>query len=311
MNKEKNFVSAVVYVYNAEKTLSTFLNKLIAILENNFEQSEIICVNDDSTDDSLYILQKLSTEVTNTMITVINMSHYHGVERAMHAGVDMSIGDFVYEFDSTNLDYQIEEVMNVYHISLKGYDIVSASPNTKQKISSTLFYTVFNKLSSENVEINTERFRMLSRRAINRIDTINKTIPYRKAVYMNCGLTTFNQKYESIDVEHFISDKREQTYRFDLAIDSLILFTNAGYRVSLFLTLMMMVIALAMALYCVIVYISSEPIAGWTTTILFLSIAFLGLFTILTIVIKYLQVLVDLVFKKKQYSFKSIEKLTN
>ena len=41
-----------------------------------------------------------------------------------------------------------------------------------------------------------------------------------------------------------------------------------------------------------------------------LSVAFFALFGILTVIIKYLQLLVDLVFKRKQYNFESIEKLT-
>ena len=53
-----------------------------------------------------------------------------------------------------------------------------------------------------------------------------------------------------------------------------------------------------------------HPVAGWTTTILFLSVVFFGLFAILTVIIKYLQIIVDLVFKRKHYSFESIEKLT-
>ena len=228
----------------------------------------------------------------------------------MNAGVDLSIGDFVFEFDNSILDYDLDEILKVYHTSLNGYDIVSATADVKQKWSSTLFYSVFNKFSAENAQITTESFRVLSRRAINRIDSLNKTIPYRKAVYVNCGLKTTNLKYSIVNNQQKNMDKREKNYRADLAIDSLILFTNVGYRISLFLTLTMMVMALGMAVYCLIVYFSSTPIAGWTTTVLFLSAAFFGLFAILTIVIKYLQVLVDLVFKKKQYNFESVEKLT-
>ena len=44
--------------------------------------------------------------------------------------------------------------------------------------------------------------------------------------------------------------------------------------------------------------------------LLFLSAAFFGLFAILTIVIKYLQLLIQLIHKRKNYSFESIEKLT-
>ena len=76
------------------------------------------------------------------------------------------------------------------------------------------------------------------------------------------------------------------------------------------MTVFMMVVSVFMVLYSVVVYLTANPVVGWTTTILFLSVAFFGLFGILTIIIKYLQLLVDLVFKRKQYSFENIEKLT-
>ena len=45
-NKEKNFVSAVVYVHNAENRVENFFKTIIKVMEENFEHSEIICVND-------------------------------------------------------------------------------------------------------------------------------------------------------------------------------------------------------------------------------------------------------------------------
>ncbi len=76
------------------------------------------------------------------------------------------------------------------------------------------------------------------------------------------------------------------------------------------MTVFMMIVSVFMVFYSVVVYLTANPVVGWTTTILFLSVAFFGLFGILTIIIKYLQLLVDLVFKRKQYSFENIEKLT-
>ncbi|KAI4452809.1 hypothetical protein C823_007394 [Eubacterium plexicaudatum ASF492] len=58
INKEKNFISVVIYVHNAEKTIKTFLETVIDTLEKNFEHCEIICVNDESTDDSKKSLRK-------------------------------------------------------------------------------------------------------------------------------------------------------------------------------------------------------------------------------------------------------------
>lgn len=309
-NKEKNFASAVIYVHNAENRIENFLKTIIEIMEGNFEHSEIICVNDASEDHSLDLIKKTSGLASTTSVSVVNMSCFHGLELSMNAGIDMSIGDFVFEFDHTYPDFEASVVMDIYHRALKGYDIVSASADRKEKFTSKLFYKVFDRYTERSYKMTTESFRVLSRRVINRIDSMNKTIPYRKAVYSNCGLKTDNIKYPVVDRISRSTDKKEKNFRSNLAVDSLILFTEMGYRFARTMTLFMMCMSVFMVVYSVVIYATSNPVAGWTTTILFLSVAFFGLFGILTIIIKYLQLLVDLVFKRKQYSFESIEKLT-
>lgn len=312
MSKEKNFVSAVVYVHNAQDYVDEFLKMLIDTLEENFDHSEIICVNDRSDDKSAQIIKNASTKATSTSISLLNMSYFHGMEAAMNAGVDLSIGDFVFEFDSCMVDYSKNEIMNVYRHSLKGFDIVSASPDTKQRTSSSFFYWVYSKFSSPKQELITNRFRILSRRVINRISSINKSTPYRKAVYAVCGLKTDNLAYKPIDekIRGRGIEKQEQLYRSRLAVDVLILFTDLGYKMSLVLTVFMMAAAVIMGGYSLITFIFGHPVEGWTTTMLFMAFGFFGLFAVITFVIKYLQIIVDLIFKRKAYSFESIEKLT-
>lgn len=311
-NKEKNFVSAVIYVHNAERAIEPFLRQVLCVLEENFEHSEIICVNDASADGSINVIKEVSKAAKSASISILNMSFYHGLELAMNAGVDLSIGDFVFEFDTTVLDFAGQEIMRVYRHALEGYDIVSASPHGGQNFSSKLFYDFFERFSELSYKMYTENFRILSRRAINRISSMNKAVPYRKAVYANCGLRRDNIVYER---ENVIGgkdrrDRQEKNYRRNLAIDTLILFTQMGYRFAVWMTSIMIIITLVMAGYSVITYLVSSPVEGWTTTILFLSFAFFGLFGILTIVIKYLQIIVDLIFRRKRYTFEGIEKLT-
>lgn len=310
--KEKNFISAVIYVYNAENRIENFLNMVIGVLENNFEHSEIICVNDCSDDKSVETIKKVSTIAKNTSISVLNMSYFHGLEVAMNAGVDLAIGDFVFEFDSTFLDYDVSQIMKTYQKSLEGFDIVGASPDRKEKLSSRLFYFVFDKFTNLSYKMYTESFRVLSRRVINRISSMNKSVPYRKAIYSNCGLKTTNMTYHVLETPatDFNMGKKEKKYRKNLAIDTLLLFTELGYRFSMAMMALMMLVVIFMGAYSMVTYFISAPVEGWTTTILFLSFAFLGLFGILTIIVKYLQILVDLVFKRKHYNFEGIEKLT-
>lgn len=303
-------MSAVIYVHNDEKNIAFFLQTIMNVLEDGFEHSEIICVNDYSQDNSVEIVRSISNEAKNTTVTVLNMSYFHGVEVAMNAGMDLAIGDFVLEFDSCVPDFEPQEVMKVYKKALEGFDIVSASPDKKQRFTSNMFYNVFNRFTDFSYKLYSERFRVLSRRVINRISSMNKSVPYRKAVYANCGLKTMNLRYPVVGSYSDKEDKTERKYRTELAVDSMILFTEVGYRFSVTMTVIMMLVAIFVAVYSAVIYVFSTPVAGWTTTIFFMSFAFFGLFGILTIIIKYLQILVDLVFKRKKYSFESIEKIT-
>lgn len=310
VNKEKNFVSAVIYVYNAENRIRIFLNAIIRIMENNFEHSEIICVNDSSDDHSADIIKEVSAIASSTSVFIVNTSYFHGLEISMSAGVDMSIGDFVFEFDNTYLDFTPGFVMDIYHHSLKGYDIVSASAKQREKFTSKIFYKIFDRYAPFPYKMSTESFRILSRRMVNRISSINKTVMYRKAIYASCGLKTDNIRYPVTTAFLPSSEKKEKRSRFNFAIDVLILFTEMGYSFAKLMTAFMMLMSVFMITYSIVIYATAEPVAGWTTTILFLSVAFFGLFGILTIIIKYLQLLLKMVFKKKYYSFESVEKLT-
>ena len=309
-DKEIKFVSVVIYVHNAENRIEPFLDVIIKTMEENFEHSEIICVNDCSNDNSVSLIKKISNNANSASISVVNMSYFHGLELSMDAGMDLAIGDFVFEFDNTNLDFDPDMIMKIYEHSLTGYDIVSASPDKREKLSSRLFYKIFGSFSELPYYMTTESFRILSRRVINRISSMNKTIPYRKAIYAGSGLKTDNIRYKVKSIDKKRKDSAEQKYRSSLAIDTLIIFTELGYKISFWMTSFMMCISAIMIIYTCFIYFTGNPIEGWTTTLLFLSVGFLGLFAVLTIIVKYLQIIVDLVFKRKHYSFLSIEKFT-
>lgn len=306
-NREHRFISAVAYIQNDSRYIEQFLRTLNEVFSASFQKYEIICVNDGSTDDSHDIIQRIASEFEDTVISIINMGFTQGLELSMNAGEDLAIGDFVYEFDSVFIDYDPECIKNIYDHAIKGYDLVSASPNQKPKKSSALFYRIFNRFSNTNYKLQTERFRLLSRRALNRIFSINQAVLYRKAVIANCGLKMDTIKYpvstKNRDHKAFTRERRH------LATDSLILFTDVGYKLSLFMSLFMMIAVLGIGIYTAIVYISGNPVEGWTPIMLFLAIGFFGLFGILTVCLKYLSLILSLIFKKQRYVIEGIEKV--
>ena len=310
-NKEKNFISAVVYVHNSAKQIKTFIEQINNTLNKNFEKYEIIFVNDKSTDDSRNEIVNASNQIKNTVISIVDLSYFQGSELAMQAGVDLAIGDFIYEFDDVKIDYDTNLLMKIYKEALNGFDIVSAKPNKRRRITSWLFYKVFNKYANNMSDIDTETFRIISRRAINRVNSINLTVPYRKAVYANCGLKTNSIKYDIVkNKDSRYKNKANEKYRKELAINSIVLFTDVFSKFTLMMSIFMMIITIATAIYTLCIFIASKPVEGWTTTMLLLSFCFFAIFTIFTIIIKYLSILIDLIFTKQKYVVESIEKIT-
>lgn len=303
--KEKNFVSAVVYCYNDADSIGFFMEGLHHTLADSFLKFEIIVVNDCSTDNSVEIVKQYAAHREGFVINVINMSYFQGLENAMNAGIKLAIGDFVFEFDSVIRDYDWTMLKNVYQKSLTGYDIVAARLNKKTRFISRMFYKVFNQYAHLQYEIGTDSFRLLSRRGINRIHSITQSIPFRKAAYANCGLNFAVCEYSPI----VILKRKHRPDNVSVAINSLILFTDIAYRITVGLSILMLCLSLGITVYALIYKMLENPVEGWTTTVIFLSLGFSGLFIILAIILKYLQILVKLSFKKKDFLFESIQKL--
>ena len=276
-NKEKNFISAVVYLHNDGAQAVRFFKALNAVLDQHFEQYELVAVDDACADDTIPTLRDWAKALEKPL-TILHLSLHQGRETAMNAGLDAAIGDYVYEFDSTQTPYPIELVFEAYRAAMAGSDIVSVCPRSTAG-SSKMFY-----------------------RAINRVHASSETLPYRKAAYAASGL-----KMTDLEFDGRLTDNSGG--RFALAMDSLALYTDAGYKLSAGIAIVMMFLALAELAYTLIIFCAGHPIEGWTTMMFVLTLGFAGLFAVLTIIIKYLSLLVDLVFKKQNYLIESIEKI--
>ena len=305
INKQKSFVSAVIYVHNNEDNISDFLRTVYGVFSKNFERSEIICVNDASSDRSVNFIKETSEDFVNCSTSIVHMSFFQGVEKSMNAGVDIAIGDYVFEFDSCIQDYNDDLIMDVFNKSLEGYDIVAAKPK-KKKIPSLLFYKLYNSLSNSPQSISTEVFKLISRRAINRINVLSKTVPYRKAVYANSGLSFFSVEYSPDGSK---KDNRRTRGRINVALSVLILFTDVAYKIATILSVAMILATVATAIYAVIVYISQNPVPGFTPLILVMTLSFSAVFAIFAIIIKYLSIITDLVFINLNYVVGDVEKV--
>jgi dolichol-phosphate mannosyltransferase len=252
----------------------------------------------------------LEENQVSAMVNVIHMSFFQGLESAMNAGRDIAIGDFVFEFDDVFVDYEPDMLLKAYEKLLEGSDIVAASSKGKLRFTSRLFYSLFNATSRSHTKIGPETFRIVSRRAINRIKSMGQYIPYRKAVYSNCGLNMSTLYYESRDISVRTKNKTVVSERTTLALDSFIYFTNVLERISMFISCIFLAVTVGMGIYLLVnLFQPSKPVEGWLSTMGFLALGFFGVFALLTIILKYLSVMLNLIFRQQRYLVADIEKV--
>ena len=108
INTKKPRISVVVPVYNAEPFLNEAMNSLI---NQNFKDFEVICVNDGSPDDSLSILEDYASK--DNRIKIINQKNA-GCGAARNKALDYCNGEYIYFFDpddyiASNAFYKLYE----------------------------------------------------------------------------------------------------------------------------------------------------------------------------------------------------------
>ena len=306
--KESNFISALFYLCDDETECAELIGRVGRVLENNFKNYELIIVDDSRKALDHSSIKKVS-ETLKGLVSIVNMGQHFGVQDALNAAADIAIGDFIIEFENSNADFDDGLIMETYRKALEGYDIVSAVPRGNTRASSKWFYNLYNKHAHGKNPLNTESFRIESRRAVNRVNAMTDSIVYRKALFKNCGLKSADVFYDPIQTGR--KGKKNSGERFDLAFDSLLLFTDVASYCSMIISVAMMGFAMFSLIYTIVIYLLGKPIEGWTTTMVFSSFAFFGLFAILTIIVKYLSVMLNLIFRKKSHLVESVEKLVN
>ena len=311
-NKEKNFVSCVVYLHDEGSSVKEFLQMICGVMRENFEKYEIICVNDGCMDDTVEQVKAfLADEADKPVVSLINLSYYQGVESAMNAGSDLAVGDFLFEFDRCKPDFEPSLIMEIYRRALEGYDVVAAAPRFGVRRTSRLFYMVYNGGSRFKGKIRQERFRVVSRRAINRVNQMNTYIPYRKAIYMNCGLKTDTICYDNKELGRRHQGREERGNRNMLAADTIIIFTNVLEKLSMMVSVVLFGALLIMFGYLVYsIFSKVRPVEGWLSIMSLMSFGFFMISVMLTMILKYLSVILNMGFKRQRYVIEGVEKLT-
>ena len=148
-------VSILFYVYNVENFLKDSLNSL---LNQSFNDFEVICIDDGSTDNSLSILKRYSNK--DNRIKFISINH-SGFSKAMNKVLGLTGGKYIYfmnpdgilKFYALGLMYETAEDKNtdiiLSNINYE-YDNIFINKTTLMNNAIKKFDTVFNYKNLQN-----------------------------------------------------------------------------------------------------------------------------------------------------------------
>lgn len=102
-------ISVIIPVYNTEKYLSECLDSVLA---QTFQDFEIICVNDGSTDNSAQVLSDYASH--HTHVRIISQKN-QGLSGARNTGLDHATGEYIFFLDSDDTlpNYALETLLKV------------------------------------------------------------------------------------------------------------------------------------------------------------------------------------------------------
>ena len=243
-------ISIVSPVYRAEKILPILVSEINLVMERIGEDYEIILVDDRSPDNSWEVMKVLSSQ--NPKIKSIRLSRNFGQHSAIFAGLTKTKGDWVVVMDCDMQD-QPKEIAKLYKKALEGYDIVLGQRENRKdkflkKLSSKLFYKVFNYLSGANFDNNVANFGIYHQKTIKSILDMGDYVKF-----FSLFINWIGFKSVSIPIEHGEREEGKSTYSvgrlFKQAFNVIISFSDKPLKLFINFGLSISVLSVIVGIY--------------------------------------------------------------
>ena len=243
-------ISIVSPVYRAEKILPILVSEINLVMERIGEDYEIILVDDRSPDNSWEVMKVLSSQ--NPKIKSIRLSRNFGQHSAIFAGLTKTKGDCVVVMDCDMQD-QPKEIAKLYKKALEGYDIVLGQRENRKdkflkKLSSKLFYKVFNYLSGGQFNNEIGNFGIYKKKVIDSILNISDYIKFFPLFINWVGF-----KSVSIPIEHGEREEGKSSYSISrllkLAFNVIVSFSDKPLRLFINFGLGISILSFVLGIY--------------------------------------------------------------
>jgi dolichol-phosphate mannosyltransferase len=163
-------LSVVTPAFNEAQALPIFLRRAVAVLEGIDVASELIVVDDGSTDETWAIIEAAAD--SDCRVRGIRLARNFGHQLALTAGLAAADGDLVITLDA-DLQHPPEVIPDLLAAAGAGYDVVYAVRSIEdaaspfKRWSAHFFYRLLNRLTSLELPEGAADFRLMSRRVVN------------------------------------------------------------------------------------------------------------------------------------------------
>jgi len=269
MNSE-TLISIVVPAYNEQEVLPAFHERLTSALSDLTYAIEIVYINDGSTDGTLAIMDELYAK--DPRVTLVDLSRNFGKEIALTAGLHKAQGDAIVVIDA-DLQDPPELIPQLVAEWEQGFDVVYAKRSQRRgeswlkKTTASLFYRLMQRVSKVKIPEDTGDFRILSRRAVNALNTFSEQHRFMKGLFSWIG---YRQKAIAYQRDPRLAGKTKWNYwrLWNLALDGITSFTIAPLKISTYVGLLTAISAFAYGIYMIIdTLLHGNPVPGYPSLI--------------------------------------------
>lgn len=277
MTSSPYLLSIVVPAYNEQEVLPEFHRRLSAVLATVPMDKEIVYINDGSKDQTLTLLTQLHAD--DQCVTLVDLSRNFGKEIAVSAGLHKAKGDAVILIDA-DLQDPPELIPQLIAEWQNGFDVVYAKRSRREgesflkKFTASLFYRFMQKVSHVKIPQDTGDFRLLSRRAVDALNTLGEHHRFMKGLFTWIG---FKQKAVLFDRDprHAGVTKWNYWKLWNLAVEGITSFTIAPLKLATYIGLVTAASAFAYGTFMIVrTLIYGNPVAGYPSLIVI--VLFLG-----------------------------------
>lgn len=270
-------ISIIAPVFNEEKGVEIFYERVKKALRDLPYQHEIIFVDDGSTDSTLSRIRVIAREDKSVKCAVFSRNFGH--QAAISAGLELCRGDAAVIID-TDLQDPPELIPQMVKKWEEGFEVVYAVRKRRKgegffKLAAAkLFYRLLNLISDIQIPLDTGDFRLIDRKVIDILKNLPEKSRFLRGLVSWIGFRQFALEYER-DKRFAGATKYPFQKSLGFALDGIVSFSFVPLRLIFIIGMGISILTFVSALYIIWLHLfTDQTVTGWTS--LMLTVLFLG-----------------------------------